>query len=231
MPKKVLFALTSHGTLGDTGRSTGFYVPEVAHPAAVFRAAGYEIAYVSVRGGEPPRDGYNAEDQVQADFLADPDTVAALSRTAAPGELSADDYDVVFYAGGHGAMWDLPGATELAALAAGVYERGGVVAAVCHGPAGLVNIRLGDGSYLVEGKQVSTFTNEEEQAVGLTEVVPFLLESRLAERGAKITKTGNFTEHAVADQRLVTGQNPASALRVAELVVEQLEAPLEAPAA
>ncbi|MEE1799900.1 type 1 glutamine amidotransferase domain-containing protein [Streptomyces sp. NPDC101062] len=224
MAKKVLFALTSHGALGDTGRPTGFYVPEVAHPAALFRAAGYEISYVSVQGGAPPRDGVDPDDQVQADFLADPDTAAALSTTAAPGELSADDYDAVFYAGGHGAMWDLPGSEELAALAAGVYERGGVVAAVCHGPAGLVNIRLGDGSYLVEGKQVSTFTNEEEAAVGLAEVVPFLLESRLAERGAKITKAGNFAEHAVADQRLVTGQNPASALRVAELVVEQLEA-------
>ncbi|MEV7090502.1 type 1 glutamine amidotransferase domain-containing protein [Streptomyces sp. NPDC093085] len=224
MAKKILFALTSHGTLGDTGRSTGFYVPEVAHPAAVFRAAGYEVAYVSVRGGQPPQDGYDAGDAVQAAFLADPATAAALAATAAPGELSPGDYDAVFFAGGHGAMWDLPGCAPLAGLAAGVYERGGVVAAVCHGPAGLVDIRLGDGSYLVEGKQVSTFTNEEEQAVGLTEVVPFLLESRLAERGAKITKTANFAAHAVADQRLVTGQNPASAVRVAELVVEQLEA-------
>ncbi|GCD48359.1 type 1 glutamine amidotransferase domain-containing protein [Streptomyces paromomycinus] len=224
MTKKVLFALTSHGVLGDTGRKTGFYLPEVAHPAAVFRKAGYDLDFVSVQGGAPPQDGFDPGDQVQADFLADPHIETALSATAAPGDLTAADYDVIFYAGGHGAMWDLAESEVLAELAAGIYEQGGVVAAVCHGPAGLVNVRLGDGSYLVDGKQVSTFTNEEEAAVGLTEVVPYLLESKLAERGAKITKAGNFAAHAVADQRLVTGQNPASAVRVAELVLEQLAA-------
>ncbi|GCD39556.1 MULTISPECIES: type 1 glutamine amidotransferase domain-containing protein [Streptomyces] len=224
MPKKILFALTSQGDLGDTGRKTGFYVPEVAHPAAVFRKAGYDLDFVSVQGGAPPQDGFDPEDRVQADFLADPETRTALSSTAAPRDLQAADYDAIFYAGGHGAMWDLAESAELAALAAGIYERGGVVAAVCHGPAGLVNVKLGDGSYLVDGKQVSTFTNEEEAAAGMTDVVPYLLESKLAERGAKVTKTANFAEHAVADQRLVTGQNPASAVRVAELVIEQVEA-------
>lgn len=224
MSTKVLFALTSHDALGATGRRTGFYVPEVAHPAAVFRRAGYEIDYVSVRGGAAPQDGISPDDTVVVEFLADPATTKALATTPAAGDVKAEEYDAIYFAGGHGTMWDFPESEELAALAAAIYERGGAVAAVCHGPAGLVNIKLSDGSHLVDGKQVSAFTNEEEEAVGLTGVVPFLLESTLAERGAKITKTDNFAPHAVADQRLVTGQNPASAAKVAELVVEQLAA-------
>ncbi|GAB3125521.1 type 1 glutamine amidotransferase domain-containing protein [Streptomyces calidiresistens] len=224
MSKKVLFALTSHDTLGDTGRKTGFYVPEVAHPARVFREAGFEVAYVSVKGGAAPQDGINKDDPVVSAFLADEAVQEALAATPAPGDLKAEDYDVIYFAGGHGTMWDFPGSRELAELAAAVYERGGVVAAVCHGPAGLVNLRLSDGTYLVEGKQISSFTDEEEAAVGLTEVVPFLLESKLAERGAKITKAPDFTEHAVADSRVVTGQNPASAAKVAELAIRELSA-------
>jgi putative intracellular protease/amidase len=221
MSKKVLFALTSHDKLGETGRKTGFYVPEVAHPAAVFRSAGYEIAFVSVRGGAAPQDGINPDDTVVTEFLADPEVRRTLAGTPAVHEVEAEDFDVIFFAGGHGTMWDFPESAELARLAAGIYEAGGVVAAVCHGPAGLVNLKLSDGSYLVDGKQVSAFTDDEEAAVGLTEVVPFLLQSTLEERGAKFTKAANFAEHAVADSRLVTGQNPASAARVAELVVEE----------
>ncbi|MEV0601772.1 type 1 glutamine amidotransferase domain-containing protein [Streptomyces sp. NPDC050315] len=221
--KKVLFALTSHGDLGGTGRSTGFYVPEVAHPAAVFRAAGRDIDFVSVEGGAPPQDGVKPDDKVVTDFLADPANKAALASTRTAAEVNAQDYDIIYYAGGHGTMWDFPEASGLAALAAAIYERGGVVAAVCHGPAGLLNIKLSDGSYLVDGKQVASFTNEEEAAVGLSEVVPFLLESKLVERGAKHTKTADFAEHAVADQRLVTGQNPASAVKVAELALASIK--------
>lgn len=224
MKKKVLFALTSHSELGDSGRSTGFYVPEVAHPSVVFREAGCEIEYVSVDGGTPPRDGVNPEDPVVAAFLADEAVTVALENTPRPAYLDPSNYDVIYYAGGHGTMWDFPGSRELAALGAAIYEAGGVVAAVCHGPSGLVDLTLSNGSYLVDGKQVSAFTNEEEAAVGLTGVVPFLLEDKLVERGAKFVKTDNFAEHAVSDQRLVTGQNPASAAKVARLAVEALAA-------
>lgn len=224
MAKKVLFALTSHGELGGTGRKTGFYVPEVAHPAAVFRAEGYDIDFVSVKGGPAPQDGIDPDDTVVADFLANPADQAALESTHTAADINAEDYDIIYYAGGHGTMWDFPEAAELAALAAAIYERGGVVAAVCHGPAGLVNLKLSDGSYLVDGKEVSSFTNDEEKAVGLSDVVPFLLESTLVERGAKHTKAADFAEHAVADQRLVTGQNPASAAKVAELAIAELKA-------
>ncbi|TDC72166.1 type 1 glutamine amidotransferase domain-containing protein [Streptomyces hainanensis] len=221
MPK-VLFALTSHGRLGDTGRPTGFYVPEVAHPAEVFRKAGWDIALVSVAGGEPPRDGVKEGDTVSAMFLEE--YAGELKNTPTADGLDPTDYDAIYFAGGHGTMWDFPQATELGALAAAIYERGGAVAAVCHGPSALLAVELSDGSPIVRGRLVSAFTNEEEAAVGLESVVPFLLESSLEQKGATMSKGKNFAEHAVADGRLVTGQNPASAAKVAELVLRQIPA-------
>jgi putative intracellular protease/amidase len=220
--KRALIVLTSHGELGDTGRPTGFYLPEVAHPWRVFTAAGMAVDLVSVEGGEPPMDGVDRTDAVQQAFLDDPEMAAGLRATATPGEIDPAGYDVVLYAGGHGVMWDFPGNTELAALGRRVYERDGVVAAVCHGPAGLVDLTLSDGSYLVDGKQVAAFTNAEEAAVGLTEVVPFLLADKLVERGAKHVPAPDFQPQTITDGRLVTGQNPASAIGVAEAVVAVL---------
>jgi putative intracellular protease/amidase len=219
---KVLMVLTSHADLGNTGRKTGCYLPEVAHPWKVFTEAGYQVDFVSPKGGEVPMDGVDLSDPVQQAFLDDPDVAAALRNTSTPEQVDPSDYDVIFYAGGHGTMWDFPDNTQLAKAAADVYEGGGVVAALCHGPAGLVNVRLSDGSYLVAGKEVAAFTNEEETAVGLTDVVPFLLQTRLTERGARHTGAENFAAYVVADGRLVTGQNPASATGVAERVVETL---------
>ncbi len=220
--KKMLIALTSHGQLGNTGRSTGFYLPEAAHPYHVFVSAGYSVDFVSPQGGTPPMDGVNREDPIQAAFLDDATAMAKVRATLRPDQVQADEYEAIFYAGGHGVMWDFPQNERLAKLAAQIYEEDGVVAAVCHGPAGLVNIRLSDGRYLVAGKTVSTFTNEEEAAVGLTKVVPFLLETALAARGATITKAANFQAHVAVSERLVTGQNPASATGVAEAVVAVL---------
>lgn len=224
MTHSVLIVLTSHRTLGDTGRETGFYVGEAAHPWKVFTDAGLSVDLVSVAGGVPPQDGRDADDPVQQEFLADERVAAQLADTRTPADVDPADYDVVFYAGGHGTMWDFPDDTRLAGLARDVYEAGGVVAAVCHGPAGLVNVTLSDGTHLVEGKRVSAFTNEEEAAVGLTDVVPFLLQTRLEERGAKHSGAPNFAAHVVRDGRLVTGQNPASAAGVAEAVLEALKA-------
>lgn len=218
MPK-VLFVLTSHGTLGDTGRKTGFSVPEVAHPAALFAGAGWEVSFASVRGGAPPHDGVRKGDEISRMFLEE--HAAQLARTPAVGGLRAADYDAVYLVGGHGTMWDFPEDAGLAALAAEVYEAGGIVAAVCHGPAGLLDVTLPDGTPLVAGRMMSAFTNEEERAVGLDTVVPFLLETALGERGARMVTGGRFAEQAVADGRLVSGQNPASAARVAELVLER----------
>jgi putative intracellular protease/amidase len=215
---RVLIALTSHSELGDTGRKTGFYASEAAEPWSVFRAAGFEVDVVSVAGGEPPVDGLDQEDAVQREFFAAVD----LKNTPTAADLNAADYDAIFYAGGHGTMWDFPGATDLAKLAAAIYERGGVVAAVCHGPSALVELKLSDGRHLVDGKDVAGFTNAEEAAVGLTDVVPFLLADELTKRGAKHHPGPDFAPKVVTDGRLVTGQNPASAPSTAEVVTKLL---------
>ncbi len=216
MSKKVLIVLTSHDTLGNTGNETGFYLPEVSHPVAVFDRAGFTVEYVSPKGGKAPMIGVDLDDPLNAAFLEDANKMAQVENTLHPTEIDPSKYDAIFYAGGHGTMWDFADHVDLARIAATPYEQGGVVGAVCHGPAGLVNVQLANGEYLVAGKVVSSFTNEEEAAVGLTEVVPFLLESKLIERGAKLEKAPNFQEKVVVSGRLVTGQNPASAAAVAE---------------
>jgi putative intracellular protease/amidase/ketosteroid isomerase-like protein len=222
--KKILIALTSNDRMGGEsgGLRTGYYLPEVAHPWRVFTDAGYTVDLMSVRGGQPPVDGADLTDPVQRAFVDDPVMSAQLERTPTPEEVDARNYDAILFAGGHGVMWDFPGNSALAALARDVYENGGVVAAVCHGPAGLVDVTLSDGRPLVAGKHVAAFTNDEEAAAGVTDVVPFLLETRLAELGAVHTKAGVFEPHAVTDGRLVTGQNPASAVGVAQRVLVAL---------
>jgi putative intracellular protease/amidase len=216
---RALIVLSSHAELGSTGRPTGFYLPEAAHPHRLFTAAGWDVDFVSPQGGRPPMDGVDLSDPVQRAFLDDPRVAAALADTPTPDQIDPADHDVVFYAGGHGTMWDFPDNPVLAGIAARLYEAGGVVGAVCHGPAGLVDVRLSDGSHLVAGKQVASFTDDEERAVGLDEVVPFLLQTRLTQRGARHSGAPNFQPHVVVDDRLVTGQNPASAVGVAERIV------------
>jgi len=217
---RVLIALTSHSQLGDTGRTTGFYASEAAEPWSVFTAAGFDVDLVSVAGGRPPIDGLDENDPIQQKFLASVD----LEHTPAAAGLDASAYDAIFFAGGHGTVWDFPNDEALASLAAGIYENGGVVAAVCHGPSALVNLTLSDGRHLVDGKNVAAFTNAEEAAVGLTEVVPFLLADALTARGAIHHPAANFTPQTVTDGRLVTGQNPQSATSTAEAVVAVLTA-------
>lgn len=214
----VLMVLTSNDRLGDTGQRTGWYLPEAAHPWKVFTDAGYQVRWASPRGGYAPMEGKDDSDPVQQAFLAVVGEQGPL--TMRPDEVDASEVDVIFYVGGHGTMWDLPEDVGLALLAGAVHERGGVVAAVCHGPAGLVNVRTEDGRYLVEGRRVAAFTDAEEAAVGKDRIVPFLLASRLAERGVIHVPAPDFTANVVTDGRLVTGQNPASAFGVAKAVVE-----------
>ena len=167
-------------------------------------------------------DGVDRNDASQLEFLATfgdtgPDTLS-------PEQVDASRYDVIFYVGGHGTMWDFADSQTLAVIARDIYEADGVVGAVCHGPAGLVNIKLSNGSYLVDGKQVAAFTNDEEAAVGLTDVVPYLLADALTGHGAKHVTAENFAANTVVDGRLVTGQNPASAVGVGEAIVSLLTA-------
>ncbi|MFP2927771.1 type 1 glutamine amidotransferase domain-containing protein [Pyxidicoccus sp. 3LG] len=219
---RVLIVLTSHDTLGDTGRKTGYYLSELTHALDVFTRAGLEVDFVSPKGGRPPMDGVERDDPLNRAFLDDARWNARLETTLRPEQVDATRYAALYVPGGHGTMFDLPGDTRISGLIGSVYARGAVVAAVCHGPAALVDVKLPDGTYLVAGRDVSAFTNEEEAAVKLTQVMPFLLESKLIERGARYTKAPDFQPHVVVSERLVTGQNPASATGVAEALVRLL---------
>ncbi len=211
MSNKILFALTSHNQKGDTGQRTGFYAPEAAHPWAELRQAGYQIEFTSPQGGRPPMEGGELDDATLRAFLDDPQITTQLAATPTPEQLDPSAYAAILFVGGHGTMWDFPHHPGLAQLAAAIYEAGGVVGAVCHGPAALVNLRLADGTLLVAGRRVAAFTDAEEHAMGLGQVVPFLLASTLNERGAIHVPAPDWQANVVVDGRLVTGQNPASA--------------------
>lgn len=223
MKKKILFVVTSHDTKGNTGEKTGFYLSEVTHPWEVLTNAGYEIDFVSPKGGKAPVDGFNLSDAVNKKFWNNTLYRTKIENTLKPSEINPENYIAIHYAGGHGTMWDFADNIELANLATKIYENDGIVSAVCHGPAGLVNVKLSNGKYLVDGKKINAFTNQEEIAVKLDNVVPFLLESKLIERGAIFEKSGLWQPHVVTDQRVVTGQNPQSAKLVGEAVLQELQ--------
>ncbi len=218
---RILIGLTSHGDLGGL-RATGYYLPEAAHPWHVFTEAGHEVEFASVAGGEPPVDGVDLSDPIQKAFTEDEGVRAKVAGTPRFADLDPAGYDAVLFAGGHGAMWDFPGDEGLIRFGRGVYEQGGVVAAVCHGPAALVGLTLSDGTPVVAGKRVAGFTDSEEAAAGLTEVVPFLLQTTLEKLGGKHSGAADWQPHVVTDGRLVTGQNPASSTGVAEEVLKVL---------
>jgi putative intracellular protease/amidase len=220
--KKVLFVVTSHDKKGSTEQATGYYLSEVSHAWEVLHNAGYEIDFVSPKGGKAPVDGFNLNDAINKKFWENESAKSKIENTMKPIDIKANDYSAIYYAGGHGTMWDFADNAELSAIAAKIYENNGIVSGVCHGPAGLVNIKLSNGKYLVDGKKINAFTNEEEVAVGLDKVVPFMLESKLIERGAKFEKSGLWQSHVTTDQRVITGQNPASAGGVGNAVLEAL---------
>ncbi|MEM6755813.1 MAG: type 1 glutamine amidotransferase domain-containing protein [Planctomycetota bacterium] len=218
--KHALIVLTNHADLGDTGRATGFYLSEAAHPWHVFKRAGFEVSLASPMGGDAPIDPTSLDrtDPVNAAFLDEYASGNAVP-TRPLNDVDPASIDAIFFAGGHGTMFDFPQCPAVKAKTAAVYERGGVVGAVCHGPAALVDVTLADGSHLVDGKRVAAFTNAEERAVELTDAMPFLLQTTLQERGAEFVPAPNFEANVVVDERLVTGQNPASAEGAAEAIV------------
>jgi putative intracellular protease/amidase len=225
VPKPILFVLTSHAALGFTGKPTGFYLGEVTHPLAVFDKAKLRVEFASIQGGEPPVDGVNLDDPVNARFWNDAGFRNAIRTTVRLEDVYPKGYGAVYFAGGHGAMWDFPESEAVQRVIRTVHEAGGVVGAVCHGPAALVNAKLSDGRYLVADKRVSSFTDDEEREMQLDAVVPFLLASRLGERGAEHQPAPNWAKQVVVDGRLVTGQNPASAAGVAEAIRDLLLGP------
>ncbi len=223
--RRILFVLTSSDTLGESGEPTGLWLDEFTVPYYALRDAGFQVDVVSIRGGRVPIDPRSAEDtSITANrrYQADAETQAVVEATPSIEEVDFADYAALFLPGGHGTMWDLPESTTLAAGVAALYAAGKPVAAVCHGPAGLVGAQGPDGQPLVRGKRVSAFTTREEEAVGLEKVVPFLLDRRLEALGAELVRGEPFTETAVADGNLITGQNPQSAGKVARLLRDAL---------
>ncbi len=221
---KVLIVLTSHDRLGSTGKWTGFWLEEFAAPYYVLKDGGATITLASPKGGQPPLDPASDVPASQTDatrrFRADPAAQEALAHTRVLGELSANDFDAVFYPGGHGPMWDMPDNEVSIALIEAFVRAGKPVAAVCHAPAALVNVRGPSGEYLVRHKRVTGFSNTEESAVGLTAVVPFLLENRLVERGGLYARAADWAPHVEVDGLLVTGQNPASSAPAAAVLLK-----------
>lgn len=224
---KILMILTSQATMGAGGAPTGVWFEELSTPYYAFVDAGFEVEIASVAGGRIPIDprslpGSGETPSSVQRFVADERAMRKIADARPVDGLQAADYAAVFLPGGHGTMWDLPGSKPLAGLLGEAWAAGRVVAAVCHGPAGLINARDADGRPLVAGRRVSAFTNKEETAAGLAATVPFALETRLRELGARYESGPDFQAYAVRDGRLVTGQNPASSQAVAELVLEAL---------
>ena len=221
MKDKILFVVTSHGELGDTGKKTGYFLSEVTHPWSVLGEY-YDIDVVSPKGGRPPVDGFDLSDPINAKFWNDAAWQKKMGETMTPAEVNPSLYKAIFYAGGHGAMWDFPTNETIANIASSIYEAGGIVSAVCHGPAGLLPIKLQDGSFLIKGKKLTSFTNPEEKANGTAEIVPFLLETALEKEGALFQEGPLWSDHVVVDGRLITGQNPMSALSLGKTLLKAL---------
>ena len=230
---KILMVLTSHDRLGDTGKPTGFWLEEFAAPYYVFKDAGAEVTLASPKGGQPPVDPKSDEPANQTEatarFKGDAAAQAALATTMRLAEVNADDFDTVFYPGGHGPMWDLAGDAASIALIERFYAAGKPVAAVCHAPAALLKASH-QGQPIVKGKRVTGFANSEEAAVQLTTVVPFLLEDELKRLGGTYEKAEDWADFTVVDGRLITGQNPASSASAARELLELLKTEAPTPA-
>lgn len=221
---KALILMTSHNTLGSTGKPTGFHWVEMAHPYYALREAGYDVTLASVVGGRPPSDPASAaKDDRPAEvarFMTDTHAMEALEMTTPIADCDPKDYAIVYIPGGHGTMWDLAQTETVGKFIAAAYENGAIVGSVCHGPAALTECYLSDGTPLVQGKRVNAFTDAEEHKVELEDVVPYLLESRLRERGAVFEGNDEpFGVHVARDERLVTGQNPASVPELADALI------------
>ncbi|VVO79804.1 Molecular chaperone Hsp31 and glyoxalase 3 [Pseudomonas fluorescens] len=224
---KILMVLTSHDQLGDTGKKTGFWLEEFAAPYYVFKDAGAQLTLVSPKGGQPPLDPKSDEPDAQTAaterFRKDSAAQSALASTALLSSVRAEDYDAVFYPGGHGPLWDLAEDPNSIALIEALHQAGKPVAAVCHAPGVFRHVKDANGQPLVKGKRVTGFTNTEEDAVQLTNVVPFLVEDMLKEKGGLYSKGADWASYVVTDGLLLTGQNPASSEGAAEALLAALK--------
>ena len=222
MKKRILIIASSANVIGSNNRATGSFLTEIAHPYEAFKKQGYQVDIASVNGGEAPLDGmFENEEELNKAFLTG-DGLEKMKNTVAISEVNVADYDAVFIPGGLAPMVDMANNATVQAAIASTYERGAVVGAVCHGPVSLLNVKLSDGTYLINGKNITAFSNTEEENYAQADV-PFLLESALRERGANFHAGEAWQSNSIADGHLVTGQNPASAQSVAEKMIEILE--------
>jgi putative intracellular protease/amidase len=226
MTMKVLIVLTSHDQLGNTGRKTGFWLEELAAPFYAFQAAGAEMTLASPKGGQPPLDPKSDEPDFQTDltrrFNADEAAKAQLANTVRLDSVTQGDFDTVFYPGGHGPMWDLAEDPNSIRLIESFIAAGKTIGLVCHAPGALHRVKNPDGTPFVAGRNVTGFTNGEEEGVGLTKVVPFLVEDELLSLGATFSKVKDWGVHSVVDGQLITGQNPASSGPTARVLIDTL---------
>jgi len=224
---KILMVLTSHDELGDTGEKTGFWLEELAAPYYGFKDAGADIVLASPNGGQPPLDPKSNEPDFQTDathrFEADTEAVAALASTVKLADVVVSDFDAVFYPGGHGPLWDLAEDDKSIALIKTAYEQDKVIGAVCHAPAVFKNVFIKPDQNIVGGREVTGFSNTEEDAVQLTNIVPFLLEDMLKQNNARYSRGDDWAPHIVVDGKLITGQNPASSEGAAKAVLQALQ--------
>ena len=224
---KILMVLTSHDQLGDTGEKTGFWLEEFAAPYYVLRDAGAEITLASPKGGQPPLDPKSDTEDAQTEathrFKQDQDAQKALANTQKLSAVSADQFDAVFYPGGHGPLWDLAEDANSRKILEDFAAADRPIGAVCHAPGVFRHVKAADGQSLVRGRKVAGFTNGEEEAVGLTDVVPFLVEDMLRAKGAEYQKGDDWAPYVVVDGKLVTGQNPASSEEAAKELLALLK--------
>ena len=223
---KILMILTSHDQLGSTGRKTGFWLEELAAPYYAFKDAGAEIVLASPQGGQPPLDPKSDEPSAQTEFTtrfkADAAANVQLANTVRLDTVDQADFDTVFYPGGHGPLWDLAEDRDSIALIEAFLAANKPVAVVCHAPGVLRHVKNADGTPLVQGRQVTGFTNTEEEAVGLTDIVPFLVEDELKAKGGNYSRTDDWGSYVVTDGLLITGQNPGSSAATATKLLEAL---------
>lgn len=224
---KILLVLTSHDQLGDTGKKTGFWLEELAAPYYALKDAGAEIVLASPKGGQPPLDPKSDDPDAQTDdtrrFKADAEAQAALASTVVLSSVKAEDFDAVFYPGGHGPLWDLANDADSIALIEAFAKADKPTGFVCHAPGVLKSVNGPDGKPLVNGRKVTGFTNSEEEAVGLTDVVPFLVENVLTANGGEYSKGPDWGSYVLTDGKLVTGQNPGSSHAAAEALLKLLK--------
>lgn len=222
---KVLIVVTSHAQMGNSDEKTGLWLAEATHPHAVLEGAGYTIDFASIQGGAAPIDPRSLEDldAVSQAFLDNPKTRAQLDNTLKLDDVDASAYAAILFAGGHGTVWDFPDSPAVNRIASAIYANDGIIAAVCHGSAALLNILDSNGTPLISNRQVAGFSNSEEVAVGLDKVVPYLLQDRLEASGARYLEGAAFSSHVVVDDRLITGQNPQSAHALGEAMVQRLQ--------